>query len=64
MQQWNKLYAFSLKLRKDIEGSFKKPTVDDLTDQLNNTSLKDSTCKDSGSVENSATTENIPATRD
>ena len=64
MQQWNKLYAFSLKLRKDIESSFKKTTVDDLTDQLNKTSLKDSTCKDSGSVDNSATTENIPATRD
>lgn len=56
MKQWNKLYTFSMGVKKDINGA---NDVNDLSKQLENTSIS---CKDSGSDDNSATTESIPAT--
>ena len=54
MKQWNKLYTFSMGVKKDIDGA---NDVDDLSKQLGHTTISD---KDSDSGESSATTESIP----
>ena len=56
MKQWNKLYTFSMGVKKDIDGA---NVVDDLSKQLEHTTISD---KDSDSGDSSATTESIPAT--